>query len=42
MFEELAGAVGGDTLGQLAGVLGASTDAVSKGGAAALPALLGG
>ena len=42
MLEELAGALGGDTLGQLAGVLGADNDAVSKGVAAALPALLGG
>jgi len=42
MLEELAGALGGDTLGQLAGVLGADNDAVGKGVAAALPALLGG
>jgi hypothetical protein len=42
MLEELAGALGSDTLGQLAGVLGADTDVVSKGGVAALPALLGG
>ena len=42
MLEELAGTLGGDTLGQLAGVLGADNDAVSKGVAAALPALLGG
>lgn len=42
MLEELAGALGGDTLGQLAGVLGADNDVVSKGVAAALPALLGG
>lgn len=42
MLEELAGALGGDTLGQLAGALGGDTDLVSKGVAAALPALLGG
>jgi len=42
MLEELAGALGGDTLGQLAGVLGADNEAVGKGVAAALPALLGG
>jgi len=42
MLEELASALGGDTLGQLAGVLGADNDAVGKGVAAALPALLGG
>ena len=42
MLEELAGALGGETLGQLAGALGADNDAVSKGVAAALPALLGG
>lgn len=42
MLEELAGALGGDTLGQLAGLLGADNDAVGKGVAAALPALLGG
>lgn len=42
MLEELAGALGGDTLGQLAGVLGADNDAVGKGVAAALPAILGG
>lgn len=42
MLEEIAGALGGDTLGQLAGVLGADNDAVSKGVAAALPALIGG
>ena len=42
MLEEIAGALGGDTLGQLAGVLGADNDAVGKGVAAALPALLGG
>lgn len=43
MLEELAGALGGDTLGQLAGALGgADNDAVGKGIAAALPALLGG
>ncbi len=42
MLEELAGALGGDTLGALAGALGADNDAVGKGVAAALPALLGG
>jgi len=42
MLEELAGALGGETLGQLAGALGADNDLVSKGVAAALPALLGG
>lgn len=42
MLEELAGALGGDTLGQLAGALGADNDLVSKGVAAALPAMLGG
>ena len=42
MLEELAGALGGETLGQLAGALGADNDAVSKGVAAALPAILGG
>lgn len=42
MLEELAGALGGDTLGQLAGALGADNEAVSKGVAAALPAILGG
>lgn len=42
MLEEIAGALGGDTLGQLAGALGADNDAVSKGVAAALPAILGG
>jgi len=42
MLEEIAGALGGETLGQLAGVLGADNDMVSKGVAAALPALLGG
>lgn len=42
MLEELAETLGGDTLGQLAGALGADNDLVSKGVAAALPALLGG
>ena len=42
MLEELAGALGGETLGQLAGALGADNDAVGKGIAAALPALIGG
>ncbi|MEM7092781.1 MAG: DUF937 domain-containing protein [Actinomycetota bacterium] len=42
MLEEIAGALGGDTLGQLAGVLGADNDAVGRGVAAALPAILGG
>lgn len=42
MLEELASTLGGDTLGQLASVLGADNDAVSKGVAAALPALIGG
>jgi len=42
MLEDLAGALGGDTLGALAGALGADNEAVGKGVAAALPALLGG
>lgn len=42
MLEELADTLGGDTLGQLAGVLGADSDAVGRGVAAALPALIGG
>lgn len=42
MLEDIAGALGGDTLDQLAGVLGADNDAVGKAVAAALPALIGG
>ena len=42
MLEDLAGTLGGETLGQLSGVLGADDEMVSKGVAAALPALLGG
>jgi len=42
MLEELAGALGGDTLGQLAGVLGADNDTTGRAVAAALPAILGG
>lgn len=42
MLEELAGVLGGDTLGQLAGTLGADDEALSRGVAAALPALIGG
>lgn len=42
LLEGLAGALGGDTVGQLAGLLGADQDATSKAVAVALPALLGG
>ena len=42
MLEELAGVLGGETLGQLAGAIGGDSDLVSKGVAAALPALIGG
>lgn len=42
MLEEIAGALGGDTIGQLAGLFGTDNDAMGKGVAAALPALLGG
>lgn len=42
MLEELAGALGGDTLGQLAGAFGTDNDMMGKAVAAALPALLGG
>lgn len=42
MLEELAGALGGDTLGQLAGALGADNDTTGRAVAAALPAILGG
>lgn len=42
MLEELAGALGGETLGQLAGALGADNDAVGKAVGVALPAILGG
>lgn len=42
MLEEIAGILGGEGLGQLAGTLGADDQALSRGVAAALPALLGG
>ena len=42
MLEELAGALGGPALTQLAGSLGADNEVVGKAVAAALPALLGG
>lgn len=42
MLEDLAGTLGGDTLGQLAGAFGTNTDVMGKAVAAALPALIGG
>lgn len=42
LLEGLAGALGGDAVGQLAGLLGADNDATSKAVAVALPAILGG
>lgn len=42
MLEGLASALGGDTLGQLAGALGGNNDVIGKAVGAALPALLGG
>lgn len=42
LLEGLAGAIGGDAIGQLAGALGTDNDMASKAVAVALPALLGG
>lgn len=42
MMEELAGAIGGENLGALAGMFGTDKDVMGKAVAAALPALLGG
>jgi len=42
LLEGLAGAIGGEAIGQLAGALGADNDMTSKAVAVALPALLGG
>ncbi len=42
MLEDLAGALGGDSVGQLAKLFGADSDSIGKGVAAALPMLLGG
>lgn len=42
LLEGLAGAIGGEAIGQLAGALGTDNDMASKAVAVALPALLGG
>lgn len=42
MLEELASAIGGENLGQLASMFGTDNDVMGKAVAAALPALLGG